>query len=137
MSRKKNTLKDLDEFLKQQAATLVNPTPLSEKVGKEKPVKKEAGVRAEKASPEIQKTPAENVGDISSEKLLKNLIALADQQGELFRHTLYELIIRVVESRGEYSPEDRMLINTALYLKSGDQWKDIIREYWRNKALRS
>jgi hypothetical protein len=32
MSKKKNTLKDLDEFLKQQAATLVEPTQLSDTI---------------------------------------------------------------------------------------------------------
>lgn len=134
MSRKKNTLKDLDEFLKQQAATLVNPTPLSEKVGKEKAVIKEAGGRVENVSPAIRKTATENV---SFEEISKNLITLANEQPDTFRDNLYDLIIRVVESRGEYSPEDRMLINTALYLKSGDQWKDVIRAYWRNRAPRS
>lgn len=134
MSRKKNTLKDLDEFLKQQAATLVNPTPLREKIEKENPVMKEAKVRVEKAAPGARQTATENVGDAGFEKTLKSLITLAEEQGETFRHSLYDLLIRVIESRGEYTPEDRMLINTALYLKSGDQWKDTIREYWRNKA---
>ena len=41
MSKKKNTLKDLDEFLKQQAATLVSPDKLSEKVDEPKPAKPE------------------------------------------------------------------------------------------------
>jgi len=26
-----------------------------------------------------------------------------------------------------------MLINTALYLKSGNDWKDAIRQYWRDR----
>ncbi len=32
MSKKKNTLQDLDDFLKQQAATLVTPETLSDTV---------------------------------------------------------------------------------------------------------
>ncbi len=136
MSRKKNTLKDLDEFLKQQAATLVNPTPLSEKVKQEAPVKTDVEVRVRKVSPEVQQTSAESAANISAEKILKNLILLADHEGDQFRNTLYDLIIRVVESREVFSPEDRMLINTALYLKSGDQWREAIRVYWKNKAPR-
>jgi len=26
-----------------------------------------------------------------------------------------------------------MLINAALYIKSGQQWKQVIREYWKQK----
>jgi hypothetical protein len=37
MSKNKNPLKDLDLFLKQQAASFVSPTPLSEKIQEEKP----------------------------------------------------------------------------------------------------
>ena len=39
MSKKKNTLKDLDEFLKQQAATLVSPSRLGEQAEPPAPVK--------------------------------------------------------------------------------------------------
>jgi len=27
-----------------------------------------------------------------------------------------------------------MLINAALYIKSGQQWKQVIREYWKKKS---
>ena len=40
MSKKKNTLKDLDEFLKQQAATLVTPTQLSDNISDARTEKK-------------------------------------------------------------------------------------------------
>jgi hypothetical protein len=114
MSKKKNTLKDLDEFLKQQAATLVAPPKLSEKI--EEPV-----------------TPAsaqEDSQDVSIEKILKDLNALAEKEGINFRKRFYDLIISSIENRKESLPEDKMLINTALYLKSGDRWKEVIREYW-------
>jgi hypothetical protein len=39
MSKKKNTLKDLDEFLKQQAANLVSPERLSDKLAEAAPTK--------------------------------------------------------------------------------------------------
>ncbi len=136
MSRKKNTLKDLDEFLKQQAATLATPTPLKEKVKEVTPEKEPRGIeiRVQKVSPDEQKTAAENIAQLSAEKIFRNLEALASQEGENFRTQFYELIIRTVESMGEYTPEDRMLINTALYLKSSDNWKEVIQSYWRSRA---
>jgi hypothetical protein len=131
MSKKKNTLKDLDEFLKQQAATLVSPSKLSDKV----PAPVQQVVQKEEAAPQQEEVQVkENGHPVSAEQLLHDLQALAKKEGhEGFRHQLCDLIIRSVESQNQFSAEDRMLINTALYLKSGDQWKDSIREYWRKK----
>jgi hypothetical protein len=122
MSKKKNTLKDLDEFLKQQAATLVAPARLSEKV-KEEPaeVKEEIPV----SSPDV----------ISAGKILHDLQWLAKNEKNAFRKNLYDLIIQSLEAQDQSLPEDKMLINTALYLKSGGQrWKEAIREYWKAKG---
>lgn len=115
MSKKKNTLKDLDEFLKQQAATIVTPPKLSDKI-------------------EVQETKKTlpPSGDITIETIIADLEDLAEQKGEPFRKLLYEFIIKSAESRDKFLPEDTMLINTALYLKNGDQWKDAIRQYWRS-----
>lgn len=99
MSKKKNTLKDLDEFLKQQAATLVAPASLSEKVSKEE--KKEV-VRAQ---------------------------VKTDQE----RLALCDTIIKTLEKKFSLDPEDMMLINTALYIKHGENWKEAVREYWKGK----
>jgi len=123
MSKKKNTLKDLDEFLKQQAASLVQPTPLSEKV-----------VEKETPRPVIPSGEEPQEETISTETILRNLNELSVQEGPAFRKKLYDLIIRSVESQARSTPEDKMLINTALYLKSGSQWKETIRAYWRDKA---
>ena len=119
MSKKKNTLQDLDEFLKQQAASLVSPDKLSEKV-EEPVVPKQASVQP--VVPE----------EVSAEKILRDLKTLQKKQGTAFSKNLYNLIIDSLEDQST-SPEDKMLINTALYLKSGDKWKDAIRDYWRNK----
>lgn len=131
MSKKKNTLKDLDEFLKQQAATLAPPSKLSDRV--QAPVQKT--VQEEAPASEAEEAPIqENGHHVSAEQLLNDLCALAKKEGHRFRHQLYDLIIRSVESQNQFSAEDRMLINTALYLKSGDQWQESIREYWRKKS---
>lgn len=125
MSKKKNTLRDLDEFLKQQAASLVQPTPLSEKV-----VENEATTPGRAATSDRQEREEEA---ISTETILRDLNHLSKQEGAAFRKKFYDLIIRSLEAQSNSTPEDKMLINTALYLKSGSQWKDTIRAYWRNK----
>jgi hypothetical protein len=127
MSKKKNTLKDLDEFLKQQAATLVSPVKLSEKIEAPPPPP------AQKRSVEKEHTETQGDLSVSAAKILSDLLSLAEKEGQGFRDQFYDLIIRSTEAQGRYSPEDRMLINTALYLKNGDRWKDEIREYWRKK----
>ena len=116
MSKKKNTLKDLDEFLKQQAASLVTPTQLAAKVD----VPKKNKTTTSKKSPQTE-LPSEDA-------LLEELKGLA-----VDRNKLYDLIVKSVEAQGKPLPEDTMLINTALYLKSGQNWKEEIRKYWKSR----
>jgi hypothetical protein len=106
MSKNKNPLKDLDLFLKQQAASFVSPTPLSER---------------------IAANPAQEINGDKPEELIHQLIQLAQTDREKF----LDLIIRAAEN--DPSPENTMLINTALYLKSGANWKEAVRQYWQNK----
>jgi hypothetical protein len=140
MSKKKNTLKDLDEFLKQQAATLVTPSPLSGQLPAETPapvapapVVAEAPIAppapvaaAPQALPVVQEVTADSIN-----QALQTLYRR--EGGPAFRRKLYDIILRAAETTGQILPEDKMLINTVLYLKSGDQWKETIRTYWRNK----
>lgn len=123
MSKKKNTLKDLDDFLKQQAASLVQPTPLSDKVEAQEVVHKPSAIQQVEPEAEL----------ISTETILQDLKTLSKQEGSAFRTKFYDLIIHSLESQPGSQPEDKMLINTALYLKSGGQWKEAIRAYWKNK----
>ena len=110
MSKNKNPLKDLDQFLKQQASSFVNPTPLSEKV---EPVASQK---------------SESVAAASPDELIERLQALARQDIQ----QLYNVIIKVAEQQPE--AEQAMLINTALYLKGGDNWQEVIRDYWSKKV---
>jgi hypothetical protein len=129
MSKKKNTLKDLDEFLKQQAATLVSPSRLNDPPSL--PSKEQPPAKEEETTTPAQ--PRQQHAAVSAETLLRDLQHLAKSDARLLRHQLYDLIISATEAQNQYSAEDRMLINTALYLKGGDQWKNVIREYWKNK----
>lgn len=125
MSKKKNTLKDLDEFLKQQAATLVAPSRLSDKVDEPAPVQTPERV--------VQKQDDSSQKTISSKSIINDLKQLAAIKGESFKDEFCSIILAVMEGQQEYSPEDKMLINTALYLQHGANWKEAIRSYWKNK----
>jgi hypothetical protein len=119
MSKKKNTLGDLEEFLKMQASTLVNPPKLAEKVGATEttPPKKET----------VEAVPSyANAEQQAREALLR--ISAADKKA------FYDLLVQVTESLPNRSAEDVMLINTALYLKGGANWKETVRQYWRGKT---
>jgi len=122
MSKKKNTLQDLNEFLKQQAATLVSPDKLGEKFPESNTVVNPT------PDPVISETTAV---ELSTEKIMSDLKALSKKENTPLPKKLYDLIILALESQGTTSPEDKMLINTALYLKYGEQWKEKIAEYWR------
>lgn len=123
MSKKKNTLKDLDEFLKQQAAVIVPPAALNKTIDDRFP-----------ESPSSAQTHIEE--EITVEKVIRNLNTLSRKEGNAFRKKLYDIIIGCLEANPNASPEDKMLINTALYLKGGDNWEEVIREYWRAKVNR-
>jgi hypothetical protein len=107
MSKNKNPLKDLDLFLKQQAASFVSPTPLSEKIQTEP----------------ISEQPQESI----KESILQTMERMMDQNPS----ALYDLLIEAAEKKT--SAERTMLINTALYLKNTSNWKESIREYWSKK----
>jgi hypothetical protein len=133
MSKKKNTLKDLDDFLKQQAATLVSPAKLSEQIETPPPP-------AAEATPvvSVQPTPAVEpaavvVEEVTTAKILSAIKTLAQKEGTTAQDKLYELILQAADAKVISSVEDKMLINTVLFLKSGDTWKDVIRDYWKNR----
>ena len=150
MSKKKNTLKDLDEFLKQQAATLVAPQPLSETIHTQAPAAPAPAPAPAHVPPTIPATPttvsepvvvapapavAHAPEPVSTETILRDLNRLAQTGHGTFRRALYDVIIKAMEAQPpkQSLPEDKMLINTALYLKSGENWKEEIREYWKGR----
>lgn len=115
MSKKKNTLNDLEEFLKLQASALVTPEPLTEKTKETpvqpKPEKKEASVvKAEFTEADL----IQKVRDLASNK-----------------NNYYDFIIKVTEGLSNKSKEDTLLINTALYLKGGSEWKEVVSDYYK------
>lgn len=135
MSKKKNTLKDLDDFLKQQAATLVSPAKLSEQIETPPPPAAEATPVASvqvSAQPVVEPAPVA-VEEVTMAKILDAIKTLAQKEGTTAQDKLYDVILQAAEAKVISSAEDKMLINTVLFLKSGDNWKDVIRDYWKNK----
>ena len=114
MSKKKNTLQDLDDFLKQQAATLVTPEALN----------------AASSIEDDSQAPVETPTAVSQQPHKEFDLSLS-KDDPAFRKKLYDFIIESLAQQKDSLPEDKMLINTALYLKNGDNWKEAIREYWR------
>lgn len=115
MSKKKNTLKDLDDFLRQQAATLVSPNKLSDKVPP-------------------AATPAPSESEASTQPLTRDAIISSISENSDYRNQLCDIILGVSDSIRNPTVEDKMLINTALYLKHGERWKDAIREFWKKRG---
>jgi hypothetical protein len=133
MSKKKNTLKDLDEFLKQQAASLVSPEKLNitkEEKKEEEPVQLSESTPVKQETAVVQATPA---GEPTFHDVLEQLKSLAKKTDYLeFRKKMYDMLLSVMDAQHHQVPEDKIFINTLLYLKHGQRWKDGIREYWQH-----
>ncbi len=100
---KKNPLNDLDQFLQQEAHAIVSPSSLSEKL---------------KPTTAMEPTASVNV------PTAEQLVQLAKQNPQQF----YDTLIAIGEKMD--SEKNTMLINTALYLKHGEGWKEAVKEYW-------
>jgi hypothetical protein len=124
MSKRKNTLNDLEEFLKLQASTLVPPQPIEQP-----PI-----VETKKAAP----TPAPEVITVKEVPTVAQLTQPIDLLTEMkklaaqSKSGFYDFIIQAAESMPN-GTRDVLLINTALYLKHGDNWKQGIEDYWKKR----
>jgi hypothetical protein len=132
MSKRKNTLNDLEEFLKLQASTLVPPQP----VETSKPIPPPQPIESAKEGNVITPQPVQQTPSFEASKvfdLLEEMKKLASRN----KNDFYDHVIKAVESMPNESNEI-LLINTALYLKHGDNWKAGIEEYGkRRKTSRS
>lgn len=118
MSKKKNTLRDLDEFLKQQAASLVTPDP----------------IRNDNDDTSTKTDELENSASITPAFIVDSLTTLARHNPATFRNDFYDIILQTLEAQKSLTAEDKMLINTILFVKTGDNWKDAIRQYWKKHS---
>jgi len=110
MSKKKNTLKDLDEFLKQQAANLVAPEKLSERL---------------ESAPTETPIPTAKADSLSDQ--LRNILNTDGMDA------FCQTILSSLPSGSTPTEEEILLINTALYIKGGKLWKQTVRDYWSKR----
>ncbi|MEM6358485.1 MAG: hypothetical protein AAF149_12190 [Bacteroidota bacterium] len=112
MAKRKNPLKDLDSFLKQEASSLVEP----EKI----------------ASQNALKEPVDAMA-FTKEDVLSYFKKLAKEDEQAFRVTFLDIMHRSLEFQGLEKATDKMLMNTLLYLQNEGNWKEAIEEYWSAK----
>jgi hypothetical protein len=131
MSKRKNTLNDLEEFLKLQASTLAAPKPvdvprqaepITQTPVEEKPRVEVVERVVEKIVEKIVPAPAQPV-DLKAE-----LQKVASRD----RAEFYNLLLNTFNTVPQ--AQDALLINTLLYLKHGDNWKSGIENYWKSKV---
>ena len=119
MAKRKNPLKDLDAFLKQEAKNFVQPKKVEEPIEE---VKTEAPPQ-----PQTEVLKAyENTASINNSQVRVFLSDLKKSNDPEF----YNILLKSIEEAGTDSSENKMLINTILYLKDKDNWKDSIKDYW-------
>lgn len=123
MAKRKNPLKDIDDFLKQESTSFVSPEKISTK-------KKSKTETAEPEGINTEDTTAVTA-QVSTESILADLEKLASKEGANFRKTLYHIITQSVSSMEKPTAEDKMLINTLLFIEDKDNWKENIRNYWK------
>ncbi len=110
MAKRKNPLKDLDAFLKQEAKNVVQPNTVSE---------------APVATPSSEvATPPQAPVAITEEVILNYIANIKDPKA------LYTLMQQAVEKSTLNTAENKMLLNTLLYLQDKDHWKENITAYW-------
>jgi restriction endonuclease Mrr len=114
MAKRKNPLKDLDAFLKQEAKNFVQPNRVTEKTKEE-----EVAVPAPKKQ-EVAPTT------LSKESVMEYMANLSQSSNKEF----YDIVKKSLEKSGLKSAEDKMLINTLLYLNDKTNWKENIKAYW-------
>ena len=131
MSKRKNTLNDLEEFLKLQASTLAAPKPVDVPRAAEPVV----------AQPVEEKRPVEVVERVV-EKIIEKIVPAPAQAVDLKEELqkiatrdkaeFYNLLLNTFNTVPH--AKDALLINTLLYLKHGDNWKTGIENYWKSKV---
>lgn len=129
MSKRKNTLNDLEEFLKLQASTLVPPQP----VETAKPVEQPKPAETVKEEPIITQPIAQKQPSFERTQVI-DLLAELKNLATGNKNAFYDHIIKAAEVM--HGSNDILLINTALYLKHGDNWKSGIEEYWKKRKAK-
>ena len=121
MAKRKNPLKDLDAFLKQEAKSFVEPKKVEPKP--EVAAEPSAYQAKEVEEAPIQTAQATTLDIAEVKEYLIKMRANGDTE-------FLDLLLKVAEDSDTNSSKNKMLINTILYLKDQENWKENIKEYW-------
>ena len=113
MAKKKDTLKDLSDFMKNQP----QQDDENQDFMKKKPTKLAA---VEKMKDEVEKLSELPAGSVLENELVKLIKKIADAANVPPRQVLYNICEAVIENEPEKSGSDIMLSNTILFLKHHD-----------------
>ena len=129
-AKKKNPLKGLDDFLKQEASSLVTPDKVS--VADEGTTKAEADMPGKAEEKVTSGAPiAWSLDQVKAMALqmIEKLNAAEDGT-----EALYEIALKTAESLPEDDPKRPLLINTVLYVIGGEEWKSSVQAYWEKQS---
>lgn len=127
MSKRKNPLQHLDDFLKKEASSLVTPKSLGD-TDKEKTEAPRESVVEEQQPSSVK--PVE----VSKEHITELIRQLADKNNLSMRDQLLNLVQHIIENHTAGDAKDKMLINTVLIIKNPENWREKVEEYWE-KAI--
>ena len=125
-AKKKNTLKDLNAFLKQEATSLVTPNKVA---ATETP---ETTKKSTRKTPKTTPTRSTKNKTTAEGTITQQLKQLKQTHGNDFMEKLYDIIIEATNLHGNQDAKDKMLINTLLYLKDQDNWRENVKNYWED-----
>ncbi|MDH5474526.1 MAG: hypothetical protein OEX22_02425 [Cyclobacteriaceae bacterium] len=127
-AKKKNPLKDLSAFLAHQEETVKVPQP--KKLAEAEAFLEKRPTQIADVSRPAKITVA---AEANSETIKKLLIEFSEKNKSDFREELYDIIKEVIGKLDHSTSEDKMLINTVLYLSDQENWKESVKTYWENR----
>lgn len=113
MVKKKDTLKDLNEFMKNQPLKGEEDTPYLDK-------KPTSLAEVERLKADIKKLEELPEGALNEDKIAELISKTAQTHGLSQRQVLFSICEKVLNHQKEADSADIMLLNTILYLKHTD-----------------
>ncbi len=113
MAKKKDTLKDLNEFMKNQPVNKADDESYLEK-------KPTSLAEVERLQSHIKKLDELPAGALNEDKLAEFIHKISESTQISPRQILFKVCEKVLESQEEIESSDIMLLNTILYIKQND-----------------
>jgi type II secretory pathway component PulM len=113
MAKKKDTLKDLNEFMRSQQSNATEDEAYLDK-------KPTSLAEVERLKNEIKKLEELPAGALHEDELAELIQKIASAQSLNARHILFKICEKVLQVKEDQDSSDIMLLNTILYLQHND-----------------